>query len=136
MNSQRNSGPEQQQKRILIIDDDPDIAIILRVVLKDKGFKTDSYTDPELAYKNFRDGFYDLILLDIKMPELDGFNFYQKIRETDSRVKIIFLTASEFYHEQFRKERGFDLLKQEFFLRKPIETEDLVQAINKLLESK
>ena len=136
MNSQRNSGPEQQQKRILIIDDDPDIAIILRVVLKDKGFKTDSYTDPELAYKNFRDGFYDLILLDIKMPELDGFHFYQKIRETDSRVKIIFLTASEFYHEQFRKERGFDLLKQEFFLRKPIETEDLVQAINKLLESK
>src|SRR5581483_1775059 len=136
MNSQRNSGPEQQQKRILIIDDDPDIAIILRVVLKYKGFKTDSYTDPELAYKNFRDGFYDLILLDIKIPELDGFHFYQKIRETDGRVKIIFLTASEYYYEQFRRERGFDLLKQEFFLRKPIETEDLVQAINKLLESK
>ena len=135
MNS-RNSGPEQQQKRILIIDDDPDIAIILHVVLEDNGFKTDSYTDPELAYRNFRDGFYDLILLDIKMPEVDGFHFYQKIRETDSRVKVIFLTASEYYYEQYRKERGFDLFKQEFFLRKPIETEDLVQAINKLLESK
>ena len=135
MNS-RNSGPRQQQRRILIIDDDPDIAIILRMVLEDNGFKTDSYTDPELAYKNFRDGFYDLILLDIKMPVVDGFHFYQKIRETDSGVKIIFLTASEFYYEQFRKERGFDLFKQEFFLRKPIGTEDLVQAINKLLESK
>jgi DNA-binding response OmpR family regulator len=95
MNS-RNSGPRQQQRRILIIDDVPDIAIILRVVLEDKGFKTVSYTDPELAYKNFSDGFYDLILLDIKMPVVDGFHFYQKIRETDSRVKIIFLTASEF----------------------------------------
>ena len=67
------------------------------------------------------------------MPEIDGFHIYQKVRETDSRVKIIFLTASEYYYEQFRKERGFDLFKQEFFLRKPIETEDLVQAINKFL---
>jgi PleD family two-component response regulator len=50
MNSQRNSGLGQQQKRILIVDDDPDIAIILRMVLEDNGFKTDSYTDPELAY--------------------------------------------------------------------------------------
>jgi DNA-binding response OmpR family regulator len=106
------------------------------VALEDEGFKTDSYTDPELAYKNFRNGFYDLILLDIKMPEIDGFHFYQKIRATDSKVKIIFLTASEYYYEQFRKERGFDLFKQEFFLRKPIDTEDLVQAINKLLQSK
>jgi DNA-binding response OmpR family regulator len=78
MNSQRNPGPGQQQKRILIIDDDPDITIILPMVLEDKGFKTDPYTDPELAYKNFRNRFYDLILLDIKMPEIDGFHFYQK----------------------------------------------------------
>jgi CheY-like chemotaxis protein len=108
----------------------------LPVVLEDNGFKTDSYTGPELMYKNFRDGFYDLILLDIKMREVDEFHFYRKIRETDKRVKIIFLTASEYYYEQFRKEHGFDLFKQEFFLRKPIGTEDLVQAINKLLQSK
>jgi DNA-binding response OmpR family regulator len=104
MNS-RNSGPGQQQKRILIIDDDPDIAIILRMVLEDNRFKTDSYTDPELAYKNFRGGFYDLILLDIKMPEVDGFQLYQKVRKIDSSVKICFLTASEYYYEQFRKEQ-------------------------------
>jgi CheY-like chemotaxis protein len=69
------------------------------------------------------------------MPEVDGFHLYKKIRDTDKRVKIIFLTASEFYYEQFRREHGFDVFKQEFFLRKPIETEDLVQAINKLLGS-
>ena len=137
MNSYGNSvsGQEkQQQKRILIVDDDSDIAIILRMILEDKGFKADCYTDPVSAYQNFRDGLYNLVLLDIKMPDIDGFHLYQKIRKTDSRVKICFLTASEFYYEQFRKEQGFDNFKQEIFLRKPIETEDLVQAINKLLE--
>ena len=69
------------------------------------------------------------------MPEVDGFQLYQKIKVTDSKVKIIFLTASEYYYEQFRKERGFDLFKQELFLRKPIETEDLVQVIKKSLQS-
>ena len=61
--------------------------------------------DPALAYKNFRKGLYDLVLLDIKMPEVDGFQLYQKVRKTDRRVKIIFLTASEYYYEQFRKEQ-------------------------------
>ena len=136
MEHSKDLKPGQQQRRILIIDDEPDMAIILRLTLEDYGFKADTYTDSVLAYQNFRSGQYDLVILDIKMPEVDGFHLYQEIKKTDSKVKIIFLTASEYYYEQFRKERGFDLFKQEFFLRKPIETEDLVQAINKLLESK
>jgi DNA-binding response OmpR family regulator len=128
-------GSKQQQKRILIIDDEEDIADILRMTLEYNGFNTDTHTDPVLAYRNFRDGQYDLVILDIKMPDVDGFNLYQKIRRTDGKVKIIFLTASEYYYEQFRKENGFDEFDQELFLRKPIETEDLVQAIKKLLES-
>jgi DNA-binding response OmpR family regulator len=128
-------GSKQQQKRILIIDDEEDIADILRMTLEYNGFNTDTYTDPVLAYRNFRGGQYDLVILDVKMPDVDGFNLYQKIRRTDGKVKIIFLTASEYYYEQFRKENGFDEFDQELFLRKPIETEDLVQAIKKLLES-
>jgi DNA-binding response OmpR family regulator len=124
----------EQQKRILIIDDDPDIAIVLRMTLEQNGFKADSYDNPASAYENFKEGLYDLVILDIKMPEIDGFHFYQKIRKADRMVKIIFLTASEYYYERFRKEGGFDDFKQELFLRKPIATEDLVQAINKLLE--
>jgi CheY-like chemotaxis protein len=124
----------QQQKRILVIDDDPDVIITLRTALEGHGFRTDSYSNPVLAYKNFRDGLYDLVILDIKMPEVDGFQLYQKITRTDSKVKIIFLTASEYYHERFRKEKGFNNFKQEIFLRKPIETEDLVQVIKRLME--
>jgi DNA-binding response OmpR family regulator len=128
-------GSKLQQKRILITDDEEDIADILRMTLEYNGFNTDTYTDPVLAYRNFRDGQYDLVILDVKMPDVDGFKLYQKIRRTDGKVKIIFLTASEYYYEQFRKESGFDDFNQELFLRKPIETEDLVQAIKKLLES-
>jgi DNA-binding response OmpR family regulator len=126
---------EQEQKRILIIDDDLDITIALRISLEDNGFSTDSYTDPVLAFENFRDGQYDLVLLDIKMPEVDGFHLYQKIRKIDSNVKICFLTATEFFHEEIRKEHGFDEFNQETFLRKPIDTKDLVREIKRLLES-
>jgi DNA-binding response OmpR family regulator len=126
---------EQEQRRILIIDDDPDIAITLRISLEDNGFSADSYTDPVLAFENFRGGQYDLVLLDIKMPEVDGFHLYQKIRKIDSNVKVCFLTATEYFHEEIRKEHGLDEPNKELFLRKPIQIDDLIHAINKLLES-
>ncbi len=105
------------------------------MALEDSGFKTDTYTDPALSYDNFSEGLYDLVILDIKMPEVNGFQLYQKIKNTDGKVKIIFLTASEYYYEQFRKEEGFDELNQDSFLRKPIEIKDLVSEIKKLLKS-
>ena len=86
-----------------------------------------------MAYKNFRAGVYDLVLLDIKMPNVDGFQLYQKIKRTDSRVKICFLTASEFYDEEIRKEQGFDGFNEELFLRKTIEIACLIDRIRPLL---
>jgi DNA-binding response OmpR family regulator len=121
----------QQQKRILIIDDDPDITITLQKVLEQNGFKTNSYDDPVKAYKNFNEGQYDLVLLDIKMPVVDGFLLYQKIRRTDKKVKVCFLTASEFYRERFRKEQGFDEFDQESLLAKPNDMKDLVDTTKK-----
>ncbi len=140
MNSHRGAGSGfvetvQQQKRILIIDDEPDITMTLRAVLDQNGFTTDSYTDPVAAHQSFRDGMYDLVLLDIRMPVIDGFQLYQKIKSTDNRVKICFLTASEFFYEQIRTEQGSSGLAQVPFLRKPIEMKDLVNATKKLLES-
>lgn len=125
----------QQQKRILIIDDERDIAITLQATLEDSGFKADSYTDPVLACKNFGEGLYDLVILDIKMPVVDGFQLYQEIKRTDGKVKICFLTATEFYEEEIRKEHGFGDFKQEYFLRKPIEIKNLVSKIKKMLKS-
>jgi DNA-binding response OmpR family regulator len=120
-------------KKILIIDDEPDVVLTLRMALEQKGFRTDSCSDPTLAFKNFRAGVYDLVLLDIKMPNVDGFQLYQKIKRTDSRVKICFLTASEFYDEEIRKEQGFDGFNEELFLRKPIEIACLIDTIRPLM---
>jgi DNA-binding response OmpR family regulator len=124
----------QQQKRIMVMDDDPDVTMTLRTVLQQNRFRTDPYDDPVTAYKDFRDGVYDLVLLDIKMPLGDGFLLYQKI-EGHLRVKIYFLTASEFYRERFRKEQGFYGFDQESLLKKPIDMKDLVDTTKKLLDS-
>ena len=121
-------------KRVLIIDDEPDIILTLRMALEQNGFRTDSYSDSILAYKNFRAGVYDLVVLDIKMPNVDGFQLYRKIKRTDSRVKICFLTASEFYDEEIRKEQGFDGFNEELFLRKPVEIACLIDTIRPLMD--
>lgn len=122
-------------KRVLIIDDEPDIILTLRMALEQNGFRTDSYSDSILAYKNFRAGVYDLVLLDIKMPNVDGFQLYQKIKRKDSRVKICFLTASEFYDEEIRKEQGFEGFNEELFLRKPVEIACLIDTIRPLMDA-
>lgn len=122
-------------KKILIVDDEPDVCEILKKVLEKNGFGADTFSDPLLALENFRPRSYDLLLLDIKMPEMDGFRLYQEMKKVDSSVKICFLTASEMYYEQFRKEEGFDELNKDLFLRKPIENEELIKEIKRILDS-
>jgi DNA-binding response OmpR family regulator len=121
-----------KKKKILIIDDEPDVNMVLKKVLELSGFNDDSYDDPILALEDFKAGFYDLILLDIKMPVIDGFHLYQEMKKIDSEVKVRFLTASELYYERFRKEEFADIDK-DLFVRKPIENEDLINKINTII---
>jgi DNA-binding response OmpR family regulator len=90
-------------KKVLLVDDEPDITFTIKSMLEDNGFKVDSFTDPTIALQSYRINFYDLIILDIKMPKMDGFQLYTKIREKDPKVKICFLTAGEMFYEGFRK---------------------------------
>jgi DNA-binding response OmpR family regulator len=90
-------------KRILLIDDEPDITFTIKDILEYNGFQIDSFNDPILALNSYKSNFYDLVILDIKMPKMDGFELYNKIREKDPKVKICFLTASEMYYENFEK---------------------------------
>jgi DNA-binding response OmpR family regulator len=78
-------------KRILLIDDEPDITFTVKDMLEDNGFQVDSFNDPILALNYYKVNFYDLVILDIKMPKMDGFELYNKIREKDPKVKICFL---------------------------------------------
>jgi DNA-binding response OmpR family regulator len=122
-------------KNILIVDDKSDITFTIKNILEDNGFKVDSFTDSISALDNYQINFYDLIILDIKMPKMDGFQLYTKIREKDPKVKICFLTASELYYEKFRKTRS-ELGKkigEDYFIQKPINTEDLIKHLTKIM---
>jgi DNA-binding response OmpR family regulator len=124
-----------KKKKILIVDDEPDINTILKKVFEQNGFNADSYDDPILALENFKAGSYDILLLDIKMPEMDGFELYQKMKRIDSKVKVCFLTASELYYERFRKEEELAAIDKDLFVRKPIGNEDLIKKVNTIISS-
>jgi DNA-binding response OmpR family regulator len=124
---------DRKNKRILLVDDEPDVTYTLEIVLEDKGFMVDSYTDPTLALSNFKPGLYDLLLLDIRMPKMNGFDLYQKMKEIDSNVKICFLTASELFYEKYRKISAYPRVDKEKFIQKPLRTEELIRRLNEIL---
>ena len=130
----KTTKDNNKRKRILIVDDEPDVDMVLEKVFEQSGFNADSYDDPILALENFKAGSYDLVLLDIKMPLMDGFHLYQEMKKIDNKIKICFLTASELYHEHFRKDQ-FCAIGKDRFLRKPIENEDLIKKINTIISS-
>jgi CheY-like chemotaxis protein len=69
------------------------------------GFKVDSFTDPIIALNSYRINFYVSVILDIKMPKMDGFALYTKIKEKDPKVKICFLTATAILSGELKKSR-------------------------------
>ena len=122
-------------KNILVVDDELDVIYTIKNMLEDNGFQIDSFNDSLTALKSYRSNFYDLVILDIKMPKMDGFELYIKIREIDPKVKICFLTASEMYYEKFRKTRSEfgRIIEEECFIQKPIKTEDLIRKLTSIM---
>ena len=122
-------------KKILVIDDETDLTYTLEKVLEDNGFKVESFTDPIVALDNYKANLYDLIILDIKMPKMDGFELYLKIREKDPKVKICFLTAITTFNEDFRKTRleMGKTINEDYFIQKPIKTEDLIKKLTSIM---
>jgi DNA-binding response OmpR family regulator len=128
-----NYDDNKNKKKILLVDDEPDIIYSIRRVLEINGFIVDSYTDPTLALSNFKPRLYDLLLLDIKMPEISGLDLHQKMNKIDSNVKICFLTASELFYEEYRKLDAYPTLDKAYFIQKPFRSEDLIHKINEIL---
>jgi DNA-binding response OmpR family regulator len=122
-----------ENNRILVVDDEPDLTQVSALALEYHGYKVDSFNDPQEALSKFKPGSYDLIILDIKMPKMDGFELYHEIKKKDNNAKVCFLTASELYYEEFRK-KEYCALDRNLFIQKPIDNEDLVKEINKMLK--
>ena len=76
------------KNRILIVDDEPDIAQVLKMGLERNGFAVDTYNDPLDVVSNFKADSYDLLLLDIKMPKMNGFELYSKLHQIDEKPNL------------------------------------------------
>jgi DNA-binding response OmpR family regulator len=101
--------------------------------LEDEGFNVDAFTDPILALSNFKPNYYSLVILDINMPKMNGYDLYKEIRKLDNKVKICFLTASELYNENLRSQTKEILNEVKRFISKPLTLEDLVIKVKKEL---
>jgi DNA-binding NtrC family response regulator len=117
-------------KNVLFIDDDKDVTFTIKTILEETGlFQVNTFNDPNLALKRFKPNFYALVLIDIRMPKMGGFELYEQLKKIDPDIKVCFLTASEMYHQEAR-EVEHCALNEDLFLQKPISNEDLVREID------
>ena len=123
--------PGKTSKSILVVDDESDVCFVLEKVLGENGFVVESYQDPLLALAKFKAHSYDLVILDIKMPELNGFALHREIKRLDKKVKVCFLTAGEMYYGVYSD--IFSSLPANCFIRKPIENQELMNRINEII---
>jgi two-component system OmpR family response regulator len=104
------------------------------MALEESGFlQVEAFYDPVLALSKFKAGAYDLAILDIKMPEIDGFELYRKLRKIDNKLKICFLTAAELSHYRETDSDIIDELGEDYFVAKPVDTLDLINRLKVIL---
>src|ERR671930_2283744 len=105
INEEKRKEDNNKDKRILVVDDEKDILLTLQLILEQNGFNVSLFDNPLAALSNFKIGLYDLAILDIKMPQMNGFQLYEKIKQIDRSTKVCFITAAasedRYYYEQF-----------------------------------
>lgn len=117
------------KKRIFVVDDEPDITASIKNGLTRNGFDVSTYNDPVSALESYNIGMYDLLLLDIRMPKMNGFELYREIKKKgNDSAKVCFFTAFEVYYEEFKK--VFPNVEVKCFIRKPITIKELISHIN------
>ena len=141
----REQQEERSSKRILIVDDEPDIAFTLRIILEENGFKeVDVYNDPLLALQNFKSCVYSLLITDVAVPRMDGFELYKQIKKIDDRIKVMFMTAYfpvdvlDISDDKDKTATLQDGQKGDeeriHFIRKPVEISEFIQRVTKELQ--
>ena len=130
--NRQQSQKENGMKRILVVDDEYDVSLVMKLILEENGFKVDSFTDATEALESFSTGLYDLAILDVIMPEMDGFSLYEMIKKLDDKVIICFLTATDdTYYEILKK--NYPNINENCIIHKPVDNESLLRQINSIL---
>jgi CheY-like chemotaxis protein len=125
---------EQQRfwRRILIVDDDVDITTTFKAAIEDsnddtKRIQVHTSNDPVLALSEFKPNFYDLLLVDINMPHINGFELSKKMLAIDINVRVCFMSSVEINREALRE--IYPSLGLGCFIRKPVTIDYLVKRI-------
>jgi two-component system catabolic regulation response regulator CreB len=117
-----------------VVDDEQDLTYTLKAILDETGsFQVETFTNPILALSEFKAGVYDLAVLDIRMPEMNGFQLYRKLKDVDNKLKICFLTATDLLYYQETDSDVIDHLGTDCFVSKPVETKDFLKNIEAIL---
>jgi DNA-binding NtrC family response regulator len=111
-----------------VVDDERDVGIVLKLVLENNGYIVDYYCNPVAALDEYKSNFYDLVILDIKMPYMNGFQLYREIKKKDINSNICLITAGEMIHDIRNK---FSPIYN--FIKKPIDNKELIRTINNLI---
>ncbi|HET7643194.1 MAG TPA: response regulator [Nitrososphaeraceae archaeon] len=122
--------------RIMVVDDERDILSIIKRGLESKNrFRVDTFMDAESALESLKkkpNDYYDLVLTDIRMPKINGFELYRRIKESNPQMKIVFITAFEINKEEFTKViPSLDVLD---FISKPVSMSILINKLNSILK--
>lgn len=127
-----SSNNAETGRKILLVDDEADIVSTFKMILEMNNFEVDGYTNPLSALSNFRPNEFGLLILDIRMPVMNGFELFKRIKEIDDRVQACFITAYEDYRDEFKE--SFPMLDEaKYFIRKPKAIEDLVNHVATLM---
>jgi DNA-binding response OmpR family regulator len=118
---------EPKKYRLLIVDDDNDVTTTFMAGLSMYGFIVAAFNDPKKALQSFKAGTYDLLILDIRMPLMNGFELYQELEKIDNKPKVCFITAFTVYYESLKE--FFPTKKMYCFIKKPIQVRDLANQL-------
>ena len=120
--------------RILIVDDEKDVGRTLKMILENYGFDIDSFTDPAVALEQFKPSLYDLTILDIRMPDHNGFQLYDQLKSRDPNIKTLFITAlSSVESYNTENSKVYPIKGKRHFVRKPVSSEELLEQVYSML---
>ena len=123
----------QVKRKILIVDDEPDVGRTLKMILEEYGFDVDCFTYSRKVLENFRPDFYALIILDIKMPEVNGFELYHKLKSKDANIKTLFLTALSDVEAYSPSSKVYPIMGERHFVKKPVNNQELLEQVYSIL---
>jgi two-component system response regulator ChvI len=134
MKSEGEVSHMKKNRMFLAVDDDPSVLLTLKALLTPFGFHIDLYEDAEKVLNDFRPNIYDLLILDVKMPKMNGFKLYELIKRIDNSVKACFLTGLDDFSDYVAyKKEVHPKLNEIYFVQKPVTGEDLLERIDYMM---